>query len=114
LVTSNRRYNLLLALPEELTRPGASLFDIALFTAERGDLGPGDPTQLAAARLNLLTSAPTTVSQRLAASGQALEFHSSRLPNGGLVISFSDVTGRVLAEKEIEQVNQTLEGRVKE
>jgi signal transduction histidine kinase len=114
LVTSNRLYNSLLALPEELTRAGSSLFDIALFMAERGDLGTGDATQLAAARLNLVTSAPTTISQRHGGSGQMLEFQSSRLPNGGLVISFTDVTDRVRAEKELERVNQSLEGRVDE
>lgn len=114
LVTSNRRYNDLLDLPEGLVRQATSLFDIALFMAERGDFGSGDATQLAASRLTQLTSAPTTISQRLGGSGQMLEFHSSRLPNGGLVISFTDVTGRERAERELEQVNQTLEGRVAE
>src|SRR5215217_7835012 len=92
LVVSNRRYNLLLALPEDLTRAGAALFDIALFLSERGDLGPGDPARLAIERINLLTEAPITVTQRLGNAGQTLEFQSSRLSDGGLVISFSDVT----------------------
>lgn len=114
LVVSNRRYNLLLALPEDLTRPGAALFDIALFLSERGDMGPGDPARLAIERINLLTEAPMTVTQRLGNAGQSLEFHSSRLSNGGLVISFSDVTARVKAERELERVNFSLEGRVEE
>jgi signal transduction histidine kinase len=114
LVVSNRRYNLLLALPEDLIREGAALFDIALFLAERGDLGPGDPARLAIERINLLTEAPITVTQRLGNAGQSLEFHSSRLPDGGLVISFSDVTARVKAERELERVNLSLEGRVEE
>src|SRR5690606_1182457 len=42
------------------------------------------------------------------------EFHSSRLPEGGLVISIADVTARAHAERELERVNQTLEGRVAE
>lgn len=114
LVTSNQRYNSLLALPADLTRPGSALFDIALFMAERGDFGAGDAARLAIERINLLTSAPTTVSQRVGSSGQFLEFHSSRLPDAGLVISFSDVTARVRAEQQLEQVNQTLERRVEE
>ena len=114
LVTSNRRYNGLLALPPDLTRPGTALFDIALFTAERGDLGRGDAARLAIERINVLTSAPTTITQRMGNAGQVLEFQSSRLPDGGLVISFSDVTARVHAEQQLEQVNQTLERRVEE
>ena len=42
LVASNQRYNTLLHLPPDLVRPGSALFDIALYMAERGDLGPGD------------------------------------------------------------------------
>lgn len=114
LVTSNQRYDSLLHLPADLTRPGSALFDIALFMAERGDLGPGDATQLAIERIKELTAAPTSVTQRLGNAGQALEFHSSRLPNGGLVVSFSDVTARVHAEQQLAQVNQTLERRVEE
>lgn len=114
LVVSNRRYNLLLALPEDLTRPGTPLFDIALFLSERGDMGPGDPARLAIERIKVLTEAPMTVTQRTGNAGQSLEFHSSRLPDGGLVVSFSDVTARVKAERELERVNLSLEGRVEE
>ncbi len=114
LTASNRRYNALLDLPEDLTRPDTALFDIVLFMADRGDFGPGDATHLAISRINVLTSAPTTVTQRLGSAGQTLEFHSSRLPNGGLVINFTDVSGRAEAERALAQVNQTLERRVAE
>ncbi|MBU1305007.1 MAG: PAS-domain containing protein, partial [Alphaproteobacteria bacterium] len=112
LVTSNGRYNALLDLPVELTRAGTPLFDIALFLGNRGDLGPGDAARLALERITLLTGSPVTVTQRLGDGGQTLEFHSSRLPDGGLVISFSDVTARVKAERALELANQSLEGRV--
>jgi signal transduction histidine kinase len=111
---SNARYNSLLALPEELVRSGTPLFDIALFLGDRGDFGVGDAARLAIERINLLTASPVTVTQRLGNAGQTLEFHSSRLPDGGLVISFADVTARVRAERELERVNQSLEARVEE
>jgi len=114
LVTANTRYRELLALPVPLMAPGTPLYDIALFLARRGDLGPGDATYLAAQRVQQLTGSPHTVTQRLGALGQTLEFYSSRLPNGGLVISFSDVTDRVAAESEIADINLSLEGRVAE
>lgn len=114
LVISNSRYNDYLSLPPDLTRPGTALFDMALFLGDRGDLGPGDAARLAIERINLLTQAPTTITQRQGSAGQMLEFHSSRLPDGGLVISFSDVTARERAEKALERVNQSLEERVEE
>jgi len=114
LVTSNARYNSLLELPAALRKLGTPLFDIALFLGDRGDLGEGDAARLAIERINLLTSSPITVTQRRGNGGQTLEFHSSRLPDGGLVIAFADVTARVRAERAFEQVNLSLEARVAE
>jgi len=114
LVTSNDRYRDLLELPAHLAEPGTPLYTIALFLARRGDLGPGEPARLAALRLSELTSNETTLSHRPGQDGSTLEFHSSRLPDGGLVISFFDVTARVKAERELERMNQSLEGRVEE
>ncbi len=92
LVTSNHRYAELLDVPAELLRPATPLYDLALFVARRGDLGPGDAISLAVQRVHTLTQSHATVSQRLGTKGQVLEFHSSRLPDGGLVISLADVT----------------------
>lgn len=114
LVTSNPRYRDLLALPDHLVQSGVALYDIALFLARRGDLGEGDATLLAVRRVESLTQSASTVSQRIGARGHVLEFHSARLENGGLVISFADVTKRVEAEGELERINDALEGRVEE
>ncbi len=114
IVTSNSRYAELLAVPPELVKPGTALYDLALYVARRGDFGPGDAINLAVQRVQTLTQSHATVSQRLGAEGQVLEFHSSRLPDGGLVISFADVTARVQAETELATINQSLEGRVAE
>ena len=78
-VSSNLRYSELLNLPQSLVAAATPLYDIALFLGRRGDLGPGDPTFLAAQRVQTLTQSPATVTQRLGARGQTLEFHSSRL-----------------------------------
>lgn len=114
LVTSNTRYRGLLTLPEALVQAGTPLFDIALFLGTRGDLGSGDAVRLAIERVNVLTAVAATVTQRMGTGGQMLEFHSSRLPDGGLVVSFADVTDRVRAERELERMNLSLEGRVEE
>src|SRR5690606_17746606 len=93
---------------------GTALYDIALYVGRRGDLGEGDPAQLAAARVEALTAAPSTISQRVGKQGQTLEFHSSRLPDSGLVISLVDVSARAEAEAALELANANLEERVGE
>jgi signal transduction histidine kinase len=114
LATANLRCRLLLNLPAGLMRPGTALDEIVLFLARRGDFGPGEPAQLTRRRIDSLTQNPATVSERLGAAGQMLEVHSARLPDGGLVISLSDVTSRASAEAELARVNLSLEGRVEE
>lgn len=114
LVTSNARYKDLLALPDSMVEPGNPLSEMTRFGAERGDYGPGDPVDLATRRFADLTERPSTLSRRRGAKGQILEFQSRRLPDGGLVISFTDVTARMAAEAELERVNLSLEARVEE
>jgi signal transduction histidine kinase/CheY-like chemotaxis protein len=114
LVMSNQRYRELLDLPERLVSAGTPLYDIALYVARRGDMGAGDAMQLAAERVETLTNAGGSVTQRPGKQGQTLEFHSARLPGGGVVISFVDVSLRVDAEAALERANATLEGRVAE
>lgn len=114
LVASNARYRDLLDLPERLLQTGVALYDIALFLARRGDLGEGDAGLLAIRRVESLTQSAASVSLRMGARGQVLEFHSARLDDGGLVVSFADVTARVEAEAELEKINDALEGRVEE
>jgi signal transduction histidine kinase len=114
LVASNARYRELLDLPDRLVAAGTPLYDMALYVGKRGDLGDGDPAVLAAARVEVLAGEPVSVSQRLGKQGQILEFYASRVPDGGLVISFADVSAKVEAEAALEQANETLEGRVEE
>jgi signal transduction histidine kinase len=114
LVAANGRYGQLLELPPALVVPGTPLFDIALFLARRGDLGAGEPAELARRRVALLTAAGASVSQRRTAAGQVLEFDARPMPDGGLTVSVADVTSRAEAEAELERVNFSLEARVEE
>ncbi len=114
LVAANSRYRELLGMPRELLRAGTPLYELALFAAKRGDYGPGEPAARAAERVEFLTNDARSTTQRLGNQGQSLEFHSSRLPDGGLVITLVDVAARVQAEAALEAANQSLEKRVRE
>jgi signal transduction histidine kinase len=114
LVATNARYGELLELPAELLLPGTALYDLVLFVGRRGDLGPGDAIERTNERLAAITDAKGSIAQRLGKQGQTLEFRTYRLPDGGVVIRFADVTARVEAESALAKANLTLEGRVRE
>ena len=114
LVATNARYGELLELPAELLAPGTVLYDLVLYVGRRGDLGPGDPIERANERFAAIMDAKGSIAQRLGKQGQTLEFRTYRLPDGGVVIRFADVTARVDAESALAKANLTLEGRVKE
>lgn len=114
LVTANSRFGQLLGLPGELVTPGTPLSAIAKHFAERGDFGAGEPSRLAEERVRIFTAAPATMTHRVAGLGQVLDFHSCRLPDGGLVLTFIDASARAMAEAALERANLSLEARVGE
>lgn len=58
--------------------------------------------------------AETPLRARLEGSTRVLDFMSGKLPDGGIVVTISDVTETVLAANVLQQANETLELRVDE
>lgn len=52
--------------------------------------------------------------ERRSDTGQVLEFRSSPMPDGGVVVTVIDATESVLAAEELQRVNESLERRVSE
>jgi signal transduction histidine kinase len=50
--------------------------------------------------------------ERYTDTGQVFEFRSSRMPDGGVVVTVIDATESVLAAEELQRVNESLERRV--
>lgn len=73
-----------------------------------GPMADDDPLAWATA------SSCDIVSQRRHASGRVLEIRRSPLPDGGMVMSFEDVTARLKAEVALRETAETLERRVAE
>jgi Na+/proline symporter/CheY-like chemotaxis protein/two-component sensor histidine kinase len=109
----NREFRDMFELPAGLTRAGVALDDLIRFNAERGLYGGGAVDELVAGRLERLTnSEPFRVP--LSPSGRVIETRSARMPDGGLVVTYSDVTEQFLAEQALEAANESLERRVRE
>jgi Na+/proline symporter/signal transduction histidine kinase len=108
LVCWNRQFRELLDLPPEFGRVGVPLARIIRCLAERGDLGPGDPLKLVNERLyKLAVSQETYQERRIKGAELVLEVRSSSMPQGGIVVTYADITERV-------QAAEALERRVKE
>ncbi len=114
LTTWNRRFRELLDLPPEFGRVGVPLTELLALLANRGDFGPGNAGQLVEERLRRMVLRLESYHERLLPSGTVLEVRSTVMPNGGLVMTFTDITERVRTAEALERANETLERRVRE
>lgn len=100
----NKRFVELLDLPEGFAQENRRVDDFTRFYAERGDLGEGDPAELAARRLEQLRSADRSQThryERRIGSDRVLEVVSNGLPDGGVVTTFTDITDRKKMEEAV-------------
>ena len=110
----NREFADLFALPPSKMRVGVGLDEIIRFNAARGAYGPGRTDDLVAERLESLLNHEEPIRLRLHPSMRVLEIRSARLPDGGIVTTYTDVTQTALAEEDLAATNERLERRVRE
>ena len=116
LICWNRRFRGTLDLPPLYGQIGTSLGEIlreAISKSDDGDRAPRDLEELADDRLRALLRGESFQIARPADS-QVLELRSDTMPDGGRVLTVSDVTERVRTAKQLSQANETLERRVEE
>ena len=116
LVTWNRQFRELLALPSDLCKVGSPLRQILGHCAERGDFGSGAKEALVADRCQRFAGRTEVFLEYFDGGRQILEFRTSPIPQpqGGTVCTFTDITERVAAARALERANETLERRVHE
>ena len=105
LVAWNSRFASLLELasfPVELQ--GATLQDILLWQAKRGDFGDVlDPAREARERFERFYRDLPTVQERTTATGRVLQIRRRDMPDGAVVSLYSDITERKAAEEKMGQ-----------
>ncbi len=114
LVCWNRQFGDMLDLPAEVVRIGVGLDQIVRVNATAGIYGPGAVEDLVRERLARYSRRNATFLERLAPRGMVMEVRVNAMPDGGVVVTFNDITPSVEAAEALERANETLERRVKE
>ena len=97
----NQRFLDLLDFPHDLFRPGDLYEKFIRYNAERGEYGPGDVDEQVRERVALTRRFEPHRLERVRPDGTTLEIIGKPLPGGGLVTTYSDVTGHKRAEAEL-------------
>jgi len=113
LVCWNRQFGEIFDLPHSLTRIGIALGEILRHIAKKGG-HDSDLDQQVAQRIIRYTSEAEPFLERIAERGLVMEVRADRMPGGGLVTTFTDITPSVKAAEALERANATLERRVRE
>jgi Na+/proline symporter/signal transduction histidine kinase len=114
LVCWNRQFGEIFDLPHGLTRVGIALDEILRHIAHHGERNDKDVDGFVAERIVTYASEAEPFLERFAERGLVIEVRSNRMPDGGLVTTFTDITPSVKAAEALERANATLERRVRE
>ncbi|WP_375411763.1 NahK/ErcS family hybrid sensor histidine kinase/response regulator [uncultured Bradyrhizobium sp.] len=114
LICSNRQFGEILGLPSHLVQIGIPLREILEFLGAISPSAFGDNDALMEMRLTAYTTEGEPYLERLPDRHMVIEVRANRMPGGGLVITFSDVTPSFEAAEALERANATLEKRVRD
>ncbi|HZR71516.1 PAS domain-containing hybrid sensor histidine kinase/response regulator [Bradyrhizobium sp.] len=114
LICSNRQFGDILGLTPHLIQIGIPLREILEYMTAITPSEFGDQELLVERRLRAYTAEGEPYLERLTDRHMVVEVRSNRMPGGGLVITFSDVTPSFEAAEALERANATLEKRVRD
>lgn len=103
LICWNREFRDLFDISGDILRVGLGLEELVRHNAERGIYGPGGTDYHIGTRLELLVNETEPFRLRLYPSQRVIEIRSARMPGGGLVTTYTDVSQAVAAEEALEQ-----------
>ena len=113
LICWNRQFGEILDLPPSLIRSGCELGDILRFNGRRANVPADRAEELLQAQIERYVSGSAPFLERFA-EGMVIEVRANRMPDGGIVTTFTDITPSVEAAEALERSNETLERRVRE
>ena len=113
LICWNRQFGEILDLPPSLIRVGVGLADILRFNTARTSGLSGEGNGPIEEQVERYVSSNEPFLERFT-EGVVIEVRANRMPDGGIVTTFTDITPSVEAAEALERSNETLERRVHE
>jgi Na+/proline symporter/signal transduction histidine kinase len=114
LIFWNRRFGELLDLGPQFTRVGTHLEEILHCIVKQRPLDTVANQDLVHERVARYVSASEPFQERIAERDLVLEVRANKMPDGGIVTTFTDITPSVKAAEALERANESLEQRVQE
>lgn len=96
----NDRFYELMEFDREQVKPGTPLETVIRIRANRGEYGPGDPEVHVQNRIREALKFDEIRIQHVRQDGPIIELTATPVEGGGYVATYSDITDRVVAEKE--------------
>jgi len=114
LVGWNRRYLELMDYPEDTVHLGQPIEELIRLNAKRGLLGDDDLVTAVRKRVEHLRSGVPYRYERPWMDDKVMEIQGNPMPGGGYVTTFTDITHFKDFERELQEINETLEQRVQQ
>lgn len=114
LICSNRQFGDLLNVPPHFIQFGTPLREILEFMGVSDPADQADREAMIEQRLIAYTTDSEPYLERLPERHMVIEVLTNRMPGGGFVITFTDVTPTFEAAEALERANATLEKRVRD
>ncbi|MBR0941146.1 MULTISPECIES: PAS domain-containing hybrid sensor histidine kinase/response regulator [Bradyrhizobium] len=114
LICSNRQFGELLNVPPHFIQFGTPLREILEFMGVSEPDNPVEREAMLERRLAAYTTDGEPYLERLPDRHMVIEILTNRMPGGGFVITFTDVTPTFEAAEALERANATLEKRVRD
>ena len=106
LVVMNRIGAELLALPQDMTVPGTLFDDMIRHMSHRGSLGTGHEEEHVRGEVGLFTHLIPSRFEHVRTDGRVIEVNRRRLPGGGVISTYADVTDRKRVEDALKVSEQ--------
>ncbi len=103
LVAFNRVFIDLYEFPEELIRAGITFAEFIRHLAEAGHYGDGEIDEIVRTRVEKARAGIHREYERTGRNGQVIRVRRKPLPEGGFVITYTDITARKQAEDALQQ-----------
>ncbi len=113
LVVSNRPFQVMFSLPDELVQPGALFRDTIRFLASRGEYGATEDVEdMVEQRVKQALAFEPHYMERVRADGQVISVEGAPLPKGGWVAVYTDITNTKQAEALLRARSEELSGQL--